>query len=353
MLYHSGIGTYIRNLLPLVIQALPHQRIYLLGNIADLRQFDWVLAKDVEIADFPWPIYSVSEQLHFVRSIPKDTTLFWSPHYNIPFLYKGKLLVTIHDVFYLAMPQNVYGLHKRYYAKVMFAAVCRKAEAIVCVSRFTANEFVRLTGNGKRKNIHYIHNGIDESWFQIKKGVNPYGKPYILYVGNVKPHKNLSALLAAFQLVQDQIPHDLVIVGKKEGFVTGDWQAISKAEGLKRRVTMTGYLDDSALQQYYTHADVFVFPSLYEGFGFPPLEAMACGCPVIVSNVASLPEVCGDAALYCDPRLPKDIAEKIQRVLSDQELKMEMIAKGRRQAAKFSWDKCAHETCAVIKELLE
>jgi len=351
MINASGIGTYIQNLIPVIIEKFSNIEFVLLGYVEEMRKYSLVGRGNVTTIDLQAPIYSVVEQIALFNVIPKDTTLFWSPHYNIPLLYRGKLLATVHDVFHLAMPQFVGGIHKRLYAKGMFTALRYKADAVLCVSHFTAAEFGKLVGNNDEESC-VIYNGVGESWFKIKKNNNPRNRPYLLYVGNVKPHKNLISLLRAFTSLLSKIPHEIVIVGKKEGFITGDDKITDVADSLNERVLFTGYVDDELLRQYFIHADALVFPSLYEGFGLPPLEAMACGCPVIVSNRASLPEVCGDAALYCDPFNPEDIAQKIKLIIEDENLRETLRQKGLERAKQFTWEKCARETIAVIKKVL-
>jgi glycosyltransferase involved in cell wall biosynthesis len=351
MINASGIGTYIRNVVPLVVAALPDISFHLMGNSGELKASGWFTAENVTVCDFRAPIYSVSEQLLFPRNIHKNTRLFWAPHYNIPLMYRGRLLVTVHDLFHLAMPQYVKGLHQKIYAKSMFRAVLNKADAILCPSRFTENELVRLLGKPHQP-VRVTYNGVDESWFSTEKGQNPHDKPFILYVGNVKPNKNLTCLIDAFELLIDRVPHDLVIVGKKKGFITHDNQVMSKAARLGDRVRFTGYVDSHVLCRYFAYADVFVFPSLYEGFGLPPVEAMACGCPVIVSDCAALPEVCSDAALYCNPYLPEDIADKVLSVLENPDLAEALRRRGEGRARSFSWHSCAEATVEEIVRLL-
>jgi len=352
MLHASGIGTYLCHLLPLVISYHPKVKFNLLGKVEELGQYSWTEAENVVLSDCSSPIYSVAEQFKLFQRIPSETNLFWSPHYNIPLLYSGKLLVTVHDVCHLAMPHLTGGLHKQIYAKGMISALSYKANAILCVSNFSKHEVLRMAGNNPLR-VHSVYNGVSAQWFHIQKEQKPHKKPYLLFVGNVKPHKNLGRLLQAFQLVFEKLPHDLLLVGKKEGFLTGDHYVAAKAAELSDRVHFTGYVEDKALQQYFVHADALVFPSLYEGFGLPVLEAMACGCPVLASKAASFPEVCGDAALYCDPYSPEDIAEKISLLIADPSLREELRHKGRKRARQFSWEKCARETFAVIETVLD
>lgn len=352
MFRSSGIGTYIRNLIPYILEGIPDKRFALIGNLTEVSNLADSFGERVSFIPCCAPLYSVKEQLKLVTSLPAETKLFWSPHYNIPLLYRGKLLVTVHDVLHLAMPQFVNGFFKRFYSQFMFAALKQKASEILCVSSFTQDELYRIVGVDRNK-TSVIHIGVSEFWSEQNKVESPHHRPYILYVGNVKPHKNLSRLIEAFELIKDDNSVDLVIVGKKEGFIINDEIVVKQAVRLCDRVRFTGMIDDSALIDYYACAQALVLPSLYEGFGLPPLEAMACGCPVIVSDIASLPEVCGDAAVYFDPFSPKDIAEKIILVLNDCDLRENMRIKGLERAKIFTWEKCAEQTIAVINRMLE
>ena len=348
-LHNSGIGTYIQNLLPRLIEAKPELEFHLLGSAADLSRFTWTHRPNVSVSDCHSPLYSVKEQLELRQKTPKETDLFWSPHYNIPVLYRGKLLVTVHDVFHLVQPDM--SLPKKLYARGMFRAVRRKADAIVTVSEFSKNELLRLTPPGKQE-VTPIHIGVDEAWFQIPDKPRPYDKPYILFVGSVKPHKNVGGLIRALELAQHDIPHDLVIVGRREGLLTADEEVAAKAAALGGRVHFTGFVEDDDLKQFVKHADALVLPSFYEGFGLPPLEAMACGCPALVSNAASLSEACGDAALYCDPHDPQDIADKLVLLMEDEPLRTSLRQKGLERAERFTWDACAEKTLVVIERTL-
>lgn len=347
----SGMGTYLRNILPGVIAAFPEKDFCLLGDISDLTTLDCVARSNIRLIETSAAMYSLSEQIEIPIKIPKETSLFWATHYNVPLLYRGKMLVMVHDLFHLAMPDLVGGLHKRLYATFMFRMVRRRAAAILTHSQFTKVELNRFTGVD-RQSVYPIHLGVDDSWFNIKRGEPILEKPYLLYVGNVKPHKNLNSLVKAFGSLVNTIPHDLIIVGKKDGFITGDSLAILDGVKFRERIHFTGSVTDDMLKQYMAHADIFVFPSFYEGFGLPPLEAMAAGCPVIVSNAASLPEICGDAALYVDPNQPQDIVLNIKRLLGSKALREELKYKGGMRARQFTWKKCITKTCSVIDSLV-
>lgn len=311
MINASGIGTVIKNVLKRMIYLKPEWQFNILGDEKELSYFDFLKEKNVKIIDCKAAIYSIKEQLKLIQYIPKTTDVFWSPHYNIPIFYSGKLIVTVHDVFHLAMPQFVQGIHKKIYAKFMFNRVKKQANQIITVSQFTADELYRIVGVPKEK-IKVIYNGIDEDWFNIKLGKRVYNKPYILYVGNVKPHKNLITLIKAFSEVKDKIEQDLIIVGKKDGFITGDNKLNEFINNNKDRIIFTGYVKDNILKQYYKQADIFVFPSLYEGFGLPPLEALAAGCKkIICSDIPAIREIYNNSIIYFNPYSVDDISRTL------------------------------------------
>lgn len=352
MLDSSGIGTYVRSVVPRVVRLRPEWQFALIGPEARMREIDWTSSGNVTMIPCVAPIYGIGEQFAVLRCIPRETLLFWSPHYNIPVLYRGRILVTVHDVLHLAMPQYAKGFLKQTYARAMFRAVRHHAQAVICVSDFTVAELQRLTPPSPQI-VRRIYDGVDNSWFRVSETLSPHAHPYLLYVGNVKPHKNLRTLLDAFGRVKDSIAENLIIVGKREGFITGDNNISEYARDLGDRVVFTGYVSDDLLHQYVTHATALVLPSLYEGFGLPAVEAMAAGCPVLASNAASIPEVCGDAALYCDARNPDDLATKMLRIAQDAELRETLRYRGRQRAQMFSWDTCAEGTVNIMLEVLE
>jgi len=346
MIHSSGIGRVIENILTRIIVLRPEWEFYLLGCPEELLQFPFSRENNVQIIHCESPIYSVSEQVELMRRIPSDLDWFWSPHYNVPVFYSGRLLVTIHDVFHLAMPAFVKGIHRRLYAKGMFSFAVSKAAKIICVSQFTAKELTRLTQVSSKK-LQVIYNGVDEKWHFPGTEARLYERPYFIYVGNIKPHKNLIRLLKAYASIKDTVEQDLLLVGKKTGFLTGMDEIDSYIQGLGDRVSFTGWVEDEALKTYVAQADAMVFPSLYEGFGLPPLEAMAAGTPVLVSKAASLPEICGAGALYCDPYDIDDIASGMQRILRENHSVQVM----KHVVQQYSWDTTVAKMVAVFEAL--
>ena len=380
MLHASGIGTYLQNLLPNLLSIHKDLKYNLLGRRQEFRQFPIAGNENVTLIDYDSPVYSLSEQIELFRKLPSDTALFWSPHYNIPLLpiNAKKKIVTIHDVFHLAFFDQL-SLKEKIYARLMLNAAVRMSDKIITVSNFSRSEIIKYTGADKDR-ITVIHNGIDRRLFRPitdKEKYSPASSPpkegitildnlrkkyslpkeFIIFVGNVKPNKNLKRLLEAYELLikKGDAKYGLVIIGKKEGFITGDSESfrfLKNSSSLQEKVLFTGSVDTSELPAVYNSASMLVFPSLYEGFGLPPLEAMACGCPVIVSNTASLPEVCGDAAYYVDPYSVESIAEGMNKVHSDGALREDLIQKGLERAGMFSWEESAKEHMNIFEEII-
>jgi glycosyltransferase involved in cell wall biosynthesis len=343
----SGIGTYITNLLPRLAASRPDWRLTVLGDPDRLRALPWPDDAKVEIRQCRSRIYTAREQVELRAMARPRPDLFWSPNYNIPLAYGGPLLVTIHDVAHLALPEFAAGLHKQLYARTMFAATRRRATAILCDTAFTREEYSRLVGQPRGK-THVVHLGVDDSWRAAASLPPVRARPYIVCVGNVKPHKNLGTLVRAFARIKNSIPHDLVIVGRREGLRTADHAVEALAATLDGRVEFTGEIPLRRLQAYVAHAAVLVAPSLYEGFGFPPLEAMAAGCPAIASRIGTHQEVCGDGVEYCDPRDASDMGRCIERVVTDQGLRASLRELGTRRVAEFRWSTCAEQTSMLI-----
>lgn len=353
LINNSGIGTYIQNLIPLIVEKLYFLNFNLIVN-PSLESFSkrFYNYKQVKIIPCSANLYTLDEQHKLLKCIPGNTRLFWSPHYVIPYFYSGQILVTVHDTCHLSFPESSLKYHKQLYAKIMFHAVEKKSTHIITVSNFSKQEIKKHISINDHK-ITVIHNGVSGEFNHfICNEEQKYDYPYIVFVGNVKPNKNLLRLLIAFEKLIDKIPHTLLIVGKKDGFISSDPAVFSYSAKLSNRVKFTGFVDDFLLKQIIHNASVLIFPSLYEGFGLPPLEAMASGCPVAVSNAASMPEICGDAALYFDPYDPEDIAIKIYRIVTDKELAQSLIQLGKYRVQSFTWDSCANKTCEVIENQL-
>ena len=338
----SGIGVYLRHIVrSLIDDHRDSLALTLLGGAP---------VEGASFRAFPSPIFSAAEQLRFPFVVPRHTDILWCPNYNAPFLSRGKLVVTVHDVCHLAHPEFFRSRLKAEYARMSFWNVARRAEVVICDSEFTVTEIERLVGI-PRARMRVIYPGLDLGWSSTSRGARPHDAPDLLYVGNVKPHKNLGRLLSAFSILASKIPHSLVIVGRKEGLGTLDHEAMEIARRFGDRVIVTGEVSDEDLRSYFAHADLLVFPSLYEGFGMPPLEAMASGLPVAAARAASIPEVCGDAASYFDPLNVEEMAAVIEKTISDEALRARLRDSGRRHIDRYSWRKTSNAIAEVFSEL--
>lgn len=347
----SGIGTYVKSLLPFLVEKF---EVILLGSRAEIQDYAW--SKGVKILECKSKIYSIKEQLELPLKIPK-CDIFWSPHYNIPILpIMAKFrVVTIHDAFHLAFYDTLNFMQK-IYAKTIFNQALSRSDIVLSVSDFSRSEILKYAKTDK--NIFVAPNAIDEGHFNhhcdsnaLEAVAKDYGLPedFVLFVGNVKPHKNLKNLLFALE----KMDLNLVIVGKKDGFITGDSiiSEIIRRKNLSDHIFFTGYVKDADIAAIYNLAKLFVFPSLYEGFGIPPLEAQACGCPVVCSDAASLPEAFGDSVVYFDPYSVEDMRDKIQMVLDDENLQNELRVKGFENIKRFSWERSAKQIIEIMESL--
>jgi len=347
----SGIGTYMKNIVPYFIDLYD---VILLGKSTEISKYDFF--SRVTVVECTSNIYSIKEQLELFNKIP-ECDIFWSPHYNIPLLpiKAKKRIVTIHDVFHLAF-YNTLGLKQKIYAKFVINQAVKRSNLVLTDSVFSKNEIFKYTGHITNTivgcsidtNKFNLINDIDK----LNKVREKYSLPieFLLFVGNVKPHKNIKNLLFAL----NDTNYHLVIVGKKDGFITGDngIANLIKNDKIKDRIHFTGYVEDEDIPIIYNLAKLFIFPSLYEGFGIPPLEAQACGIPVICSSTASLPEVGGvDSVLYIDPYNPDDIKEKILALMNDEDLQKELIRKGFENVKRFSWEKSAKKIIDILERL--
>jgi glycosyltransferase involved in cell wall biosynthesis len=294
----------------------------------------------------------VAEQGMGLRGAYRETDLLWVPHYNAPLMYRGQMVVTMHDVAPLAMPEILGNVVKRAYAKLLIKRAVEQASAILCVSKFTERELRDRLGVPKEK-ITVTHLGLDADWPETAtRHVETDGKPYLLYVGNVKPNKNLALLLKAFAQVRHSVPYRLLLAGRMRGFGTNDEAVIRQAEALGDHVRFTDEVSDAELISLYAGASAFIQPSLYEGFGLPLLEAMRLGCPVICSTAASLPEVAGDAALYFNPSSVQELADRLCLV-SDATRMHALRQAGFERVARFSFQECAERSAAVMNRLMD
>ncbi len=350
----SGVGMYIKGILPGLVNRLKDVSIVGLGDRARLSSFAWSEAGNVRLADCGAGRYSMVEQIELPRAIPAGVDLFFSPYYTIPLLYRGRLAVTVHDMSHMVVSEIVGNWKKRAYARLMYREIRRRAAVIFTVSEFTRSELLRLTKGPRDDNIVVTRLGIFPEWYCAQGRPDVRGRPYFVCVGNIKPYKNIARLLEAFLAIKHRIPHNLVIIGQSEGLITGESpQFFERVRQAGDRVCMTGFVSKDELLSLVSHAQALIMPSLYEGFGLPPLEAMAAGVPVAVARAGSLPEVCGEAALYFDPFNVEDMANRLLELASNPTSCTRLREAGIERTRLFTWESCAGKTAEGLRACIE
>ena len=300
------------------------------------------------------------------RSFYLFITKFYKTEYDLYFqpnfipnqnIKAKKLICTVHDFSFLLQPHWHTKELINHYNKNFFALI-KKADHIITGSNFTKQEIIHYMQIPREK-ISVIYHGVNHELYreypqnelQETKAKYVLPKKFLLFVGSIEPRKNLLTLLKAYNLLQREENHNLplILVGFK-GWQNAD--IMQEIEKNREFIRYLGFVTEIELAHIYNLATVFIYPSLYEGFGLPPLEAMACGTATIVSNVASLPEVCADAALYIEPTDPLDIKNRILALINDEKLREELSQRSKAQAASFSWEKSAIEHFEVFEKFI-
>lgn len=360
MIEWSGVGRYTQNLLRSLAKIDKENQYVLFCHQAsvsltpDARNFSKVIVTQ--------PVFSMSSQLSWTREVNQASlNMFHSPHFVLPLLFTPGSVITVHDLIPLLFPGNLRSKAAQMYYTTMIKLATKKAEKIIAVSNCTKEDLIANLNVPARK-IKVIPEAADERYHVVKRteefdiALKKYGikNKYLLYVGNYKPHKNLIRLVEAFAKARKNLPEEyqLVLVGPRDKRYPEVSRLVKKL-GLGKAVILAGFVSEKELLILYNTAVGFIFPSLYEGFGLPPLEAMANGLPVIASNVSSLPEVVGDAALLVNPEDVEEISQAVFKILTDEELRKKLRRKGLARAKKFSWEKTAERTLEVYKRVAE
>ncbi len=281
--------------------------------------------------------------------------LLWSPVPSGPLGLRNQV-VTVHDLVPLDNPEWLNPAFAAWY-RFLLPRLLRRAKHLIAISEFTRSRLVKRLNLDPEK-ISVVANGVDKGFNpqarqkspEVGQALDLPGPDYILALGSLEPRKNLPRLLAAWQQILPLIPETYRLVIAGGGGLKRVFQPLDFAQ-VPERVHWTGYVPDECLPGLYAGARLFVFPSMYEGFGLPVLEAMACGCPVVCSHGGALPEVAADAAVLVDPFSVRAIAQALQALLKSRELQQDLRARGLRQAARFSWEQTAGQTRAVLQKV--
>lgn len=346
--WDAGIGTYIRSVVPRVLQRMPLVPVRVLVAAGTARQHGYLGGAQVEFIEDVGPPLGLREQWTLRRHL-RGNEVFWATSLAHPLFWRGPLMATVYDVAQLALDRRTAGGRLvQCAARLYLESLRRRAAQLLFISEFTAGEFERLVGL-PRGAARVTPLGVDAGWFDVQEPVRSGERPYFISVGSIRPHKNLRTLLLAFRQVMNQLPHDLVFIGRHEGFRTRESGFQELMEPLGERVRFLGAVDDATLRQQVAGATALVFPSLYEGFGLPPLEAMAAGCPVIASRVGAVVEVCADAVRYFEARSTESLGEALlaQAAMSAEDRVLQ-AQRGREWARQYNWERTADLTAQTL-----
>lgn len=357
-----GIGSYIRNLIESIAQR-PEASQYLFRVYVPSADRGVLpeLPPRFEIVEENSPGYSIAELTRFAWRLQRDRLdLFHATHYVIPPLARARAVVTIHDIIHVLYPQFLPNRAALYYARVMIRRALRRADRIITVSNNSKRDLVDYFGIAPSR-IEVVYNGVagrfraDLPRAERERVAAKYGlpRPYLLFLGGEKPHKNVRNVLRAFAEARRTraLPHALVLAGPMPPN-RSRVEALIAALDLGPRVFRPGVVPEEDLPGLYAGADAFLYPTLYEGFGLPVAEAMACGVPVLTSSTSALQEIAGGYAYLVDPMDVDAIARGIVDLATDPARRAEFAELGKRRAADFSWDRAAGETLRVYAEAL-
>ncbi len=300
----------------------------------------------------------IDEQFFLPAKLKKYDLVHFIDYSSPVIRLKTPFIITIHDLSFYKFP-GAFSKSSRMFKQFLVPISIRRANRIIADSQNTKNDIINLFPEAENKirviypgrpDFKRIHN--TDLINSVKKKYGICGE-YILGVCTIEPRKNLERLVQAFEMISQKFSDTSLVLTGKKGWLYDDFFNRIKGSSIKNRIVITGYVEQQDLPYIYSGAKVFVYPSLYEGFGLPPLEGMCCGVPVIVSNTSSLPEVVGDAGVYCDPYSIESIADAITRVLSDEALKNHLSFEGIKRSHIFNWEDAASGVIDIYREILE
>lgn len=334
----SGIGRYYESLLDVLID----KNIFIFTSIHfSLRQsFDHKYSRyeNLIVYYINYTYYSYFKHSNLISKLKSDVDLFFFPHINLPFNPPRNSILTIHDFrpFTNSWDRNIF---KKYLTQFLYLRAMQSAQKIVCISRQTQNALSDLNKKFFNKS-RCIYECIDNKFLLSPHCQKLIDSKYMLFVGTRKKHKNILFALKSFALIKDSVPHMFVLAGNRDSGATfDDIDSFISQHNLENRVIQYTSPSDDEIVSLYQHADLFVFPSLFEGFGLPPLEAVACGCPAILSDIPIFREIFGDSGLYFSPHSEGELSALMMRLLIDENERIDLLAKQKERLKLFDREK--------------
>lgn len=360
----SGVGQYIHSLLESAVRQAPDDDFLVYCNQANEPNYQYPAAnsrtKVWGLSNAKRPVRLAYENVFLPGEIRRDgIDVFHGASNFLPPRKVCPYVVSIHDLSYHVHPERCPAA-RRYYWYAMTARTVKVADYIMTISQNSLRDIVRFFPEAESR-VRVISLAANPRFTPLPETRSEnaelkrleselQGRPYVLYLGTLEPGKNVVRTVQAFDEIAGRFPdHLLILAGDKGWLFDPVFEAISQATH-KDRIRYVGHVGDHEAVALFNYADLFVFPSLYEGFGLPPLEAMQCGCPVVTSDRSSIPEVVGDAALQVNPESVPALAAAMEKVLTSEAVRQEMREAGLARAALFSWDKCARETLDVYRQ---
>jgi len=347
----------------------PEGRVEKFSTSPDNKYFDFPLPENFIVKELKWPMPMWTQLRLASKMLFNKPDVLFVPVHVLPLVHPKNSVVTIHGLEYEYFPKMYPWRHRQYLRWSTRYAVSH-ARNIIAASENTKNDLIKFYGADESK-IRVVHHGVSfchsgESQNPVrqladgsprikygaslvKPGMIDVSRPYLLYVGRIELKKNILGILEAYKILKERykIPHELVLAGSP-GF--GYEKIKFQVSSFKFPVRELGYVSEAEKSQLLSNADVFLFPSLYEGFGFPILEAQAAGVPVVTSNVSSIPEIVGDGAFFIDPKNSQGIAESVYKLIDGNGLRDKLVELGFENVKRFSWEKCARETLKILLE---
>lgn len=310
---------------------------------------DFEIPKTWEVKGLWAPRFWTQVRLSLEMFFSRPNVLF-VPAHTVPMIHPRRTIVTVHGLEYEYSPES-YSFFARWYMRLSIRYSVRMAERIIAVSENTKRDLTRLYHVSEKK-ISVIHEGFSGVSAAMSQTDEPIGQPFFFFIGRLETRKNVVRIIEAFEIFKTKtgLPYRLVLAGKP-GYGYEKIEEKIQTSRLKTEISLVGYVSELERWQYMRSAAAFLFPSLYEGFGLPVIEAQSVGVPVITTNTSSLPEIAGEGAVYVDPMKPEHLAEAMETLVRDPEKRADIIGKATRNASRFSWVACAREVVGLLMKL--